>query len=200
MWVGGAILLTLLLAFLLHGIVQTYLAAPVARVLARLQLQYLSLAQANLWMVFITLVALATVASLLRPISALPWPWEDEILHPKTRLNALMTLVGRSRNAYYRHRLNETVADLALEILAERHGLSPQQVKTLILQDRLSLPAPLGDYLRAGLQRNDRASLASNQPAVAQPSSSLEHLDPRLHQMLDYLEHEKWMEESHADQ
>jgi len=178
-----------LLAVLLHGLVESYLAAPAAQALWWLRLQYLRLPQNGIWMIFLLLAYLLFHASLLRPLSSQPWQWEEAVLSPERPLKRLVQLVERSGSAYARRRLCQTVSELAVAALAERTGRSPHQVKAEILQRRLGLPEEVASYISEGLQFG-----VSALPGSAWGIYPRSRVDERLYKTLEFLENEEWME------
>ena len=176
---------------LLHGLVQAYLAEPAARALFWLRLRYLSIPQNVLWMVFLLLAGVLFSASLLRPVNMQPWQWEEQDLSTDRPLKRLARRIERTDSAYARQRVCQVVSELAVRILAARLDLSPHQIKTEILQGRLSLPEDVASYLREGLKLNRRViedGWVRLRAVASQPAEP--GVDPRLIATLEFLENQ----------
>ena len=178
-----------LLAALLRGLVQSYLAEPAAQALWWLHLQYLRIPQDAIWMVFLLAAYLLFFASLRRSARDLPLQWEETAPPVAHSLINLAQLIENVNSGYSRYRLCQQVSELALIALAERTGHSIHQLKTEILERRLNLPEDVASYLREGLRMGEGA-LASHLSGL----TSRSRVDPRLYRTLEFIENEEWME------
>ena len=182
------LLVVLLLALLLHNLVQSFLAAPAAHALWWLRLQYLRIPQSAIWLLLMFLAYLLFHASLLKPVKNQPWQWEQAALSQEQHLKKLTELIEHGGSPNGHRRLAQTISALAVTALSQRTGRSPHQVKADILQHRLDLPEDIASYLSEGLQTGDH-SLFDDLDVL--PDSQL---DPRFMRTLEFLENEEWME------
>lgn len=179
------------LAALLKGLVQSYLAEPAAVALWWLRLQYLRIPQDAIWMVFLLAAYLLFFASLRRSSRDQPLQWEETASPATLSLQNLAHLIENSSSGYERYRLCQQVSELALTVLAERSGHTVHQLRTEILEHRLDLPEDVASYLREGLRMGEGA-LAGNLSRLAtrgQPASA--RVDPRLYKTLEFIENEE---------
>jgi hypothetical protein len=178
-----------LLAILLHSLVQAHLAAPTAQVLWWLRLRFLAIPQDTIWMIFLVLAYLLFYASLFRPRHIQPWQWEEAALSPEQPFSKLVKLVENSSSSHARRRLCQKVSELAVAAIAERTGRSPHQVKSQILGHQIKLPEDVANYIHDGLQSGEPSG-SGDRWGIASQSLA----DTRLIRILEFLENEEWME------
>lgn len=202
-----ALVSMLLLAILLRGLVQSYLAIPAAQALQWLRLQYLRIPQSGIWMVFLIVACLLFLVSILQhsdrrsglsegallaleqPSKRHSWGWEDPALFMEQPLKRLTQLIEH-KGSDSAHHLCQIVSELAVTVLAERTGQSRHQVKAEILQRRLELPEDVASYIRDGLKLGEHT-----QPRWTRGSNPRSRVDERLYKTLQFLENEDWKEQ-----
>jgi hypothetical protein len=184
-----SLLVLALLAVLLRGLVQSYLAQPAAQVLWWLRMQYLRIPQDAIWMVFLLLAYLLFFTSLRRSSRDQPYQYEEIAPPPEQSLNTLRRLIENSGSGYARYRLCQKVSEVALTVLAERTGHPIHLLKTEILEQRIELPEDVASYLREGIRLGEQVLVGSFSGLA-----SRSRVDPRLYKTLEFLENEEWME------
>jgi hypothetical protein len=72
-------------------------------------------------------------------------------LYGEPKIARLARYVAQSNRPFFRHRLNHVVTEIALQVLAYRLQITPQQVRGLLSKSHLDLPAEFQAYFRDGL-------------------------------------------------
>ncbi|HWQ12370.1 MAG TPA: hypothetical protein VNL77_06195 [Roseiflexaceae bacterium] len=148
--IGLGLLLAVLIAAAVRGAVRDAVVAPLLLLLWGASLLLGSLPQALLWGLLVLLAAVLAVRSLsgLR----VPALRRRTVPGPAGRTAAWLRLVQLTgRDEYARWRLAQRLAQLAVELLAEREGLPPQQARRRLEDPSLDAPPAVRAYLRAGL-------------------------------------------------
>ncbi len=140
------------LAWRAQHVVYDLLVVPLWQMAALAGLVFQSLPQPWIWAAFLAVAALIAFRRLA----------EGRIWHRPSRYRAwragglLSDWSGAIERAhsgdYFNWLLARRIAQLAIELLADRRQLSPDEVRRQILADEIAAPAEVREYLKAGLK------------------------------------------------
>jgi hypothetical protein len=112
------------------------------------------LPQALLWFFVIGVIMLFEWKSLAR------WAFPDSRqrrskIDQRGRIEVLADLIRRARReAYFRKKLSQYLADLTFAILAYRKGSTPKRMKKCLESGTLDIPPEMSAYFQAGYERS----------------------------------------------
>jgi hypothetical protein len=183
------------LATLLLEPVRNYLTLPFEFFAWLFRSVYLLIPRHIFWLVFLVLAYWIAIRSLqsrtkepTNEYSHLP----EQYGEPK--IARIVRYITLSYRPFYRHRLNHTLSEIALQAFAYRLQISQQQARLRLSKDQLDLPEEFAEFFKAGLppwplqtnhQSNFLKRLALSKSAQAQ---AIEEVDKALNFLEAYLE------------
>jgi hypothetical protein len=182
------LLSSLLLAFLLRGLVREYVILPLAQFIWYIKGYYGAFPQSLYWIIILAIAALIAITSLVLP----EWDLFKNRKKMRTQggnVQVLAFWIERLRHGTYpRWYIAHELARIALD-LVRRHG-GPEQAWQLRAPD-WSPPESIQSYLESGLG-NSYAEFSRHEP-----SASTQTDDQLVFAALEYLE--KYMESDHEE-
>lgn len=183
------------LAALLLEPVRNYLTLPFEFFAWLFRSVYLLIPRHIFWLVFLVLAYWIAIRSLQshtkepkNEYSHLP----DQYGEPK--IARIVRYINLSYRPFYRHRLNHTLSEIALQAFAYRLQINQQQARLRLSKDQLDLPEDITEFFKAGLppwplqtsqQPNFLKRLTLSRSAQAQ---TIEEVDKALNFLEAYLE------------
>lgn len=139
------------LAYLLKDIMQSLVIDPILYIIWVARLIYLAIPQIIWWGIFLVILAWVVLRSFRGRTKYAP----QGALEEATSRSRLETWYGwieqTSRGDYFKWRLANQFSILAMEILAHRYRLTPEQVKEELAAGHIDLPPDKLAYLQSGL-------------------------------------------------
>jgi hypothetical protein len=148
----GFSFLVTVLAVLLFEPVRRYLALPLEFIAWLFRSLYLLVPRQIMWVIFLVLaywIAINSLQSRAKDPVNEQSPLPDLYAEPK--IARLARYVTQSYRPFFRHRLNHTLTELSLLVLAYRLQTTPQQVRLLLSKGHLDLPPEVLEYFMQGL-------------------------------------------------
>jgi hypothetical protein len=146
-----ALLVAIPLAGWLKDFVRDSLLAPLLELLWLLRLEFESLPQSYLWIILIVIGLLLAAGSLLTSAAprrrGLPPGWDRG--GPVAVTARWLDLAAHG--SYYKWRIARRLSELAVDALAQREHLTPEQVKQRLEEGELNVPPEIRAYVQAGL-------------------------------------------------
>ncbi len=139
------------LGWLLRNAVRAYLADPLMGAVWVGRLLYSSVPQEVVWGVFLVVAYMIAFTSLQRRPQ---WQRPGEKRKARTmeqRVNILARWYLNRNRRYYRHRLQNALTEILVDILAQKQHSSSQDVKIAIRNGRVDLPPDILKYAQEGL-------------------------------------------------
>jgi hypothetical protein len=137
--------------WLIRNAVRAYLADPLMGVVWVGRLLYSSIPQEVVWGAFLVIAYLIAFTSLQRRPQ---WqrPGEKQKARAMEQRVSILARWYLNRNRrYYRHRLQNALTDILVDILAQKQHSSSQDVKIAIRNGRIDLPPDILKYAQDGL-------------------------------------------------
>lgn len=148
-----ALLLLTVLAYLLRDLVRTYLLIPTLYVLWAVRVIYYFIPGSVYWLILLIILINLANRSLSRRLLRPP---RVPLLDRENR-NPIETwahlIQNRSQGDYYRWKLANQFASLALQLIAHREQITPEEVRDRLLDGTLPVPEDLRTWLITGLER-----------------------------------------------
>lgn len=159
-----ALLAAVPLAGWLKDFVRDSLLAPLLELLWLLRLEFESLPQSYLWIILIVIGLLLAAGSLLT--SAMP---RRRGPPPGWDRGGPVEVTARwldlaAHGSYYKWRIARRLSELAVEALAQREHLTPEQVKQRLEIGGLDVPPEIRAYVQAGLSSDLLSQLERPSP------------------------------------
>lgn len=148
----AASFLVTILAVLLFEPVRRYLTLPLEFIAWLIRSIYLLIPRQVTWVIFLALaywIAITSLQSRARSVSTENSPLPE--LYGEPKIARLARYVTQSNRPFFRHRLKHVVTEIALQAMAYRLQITPQQVRNLLSKGRLNLPVEFQDYFKDGL-------------------------------------------------
>jgi hypothetical protein len=147
----GASLVIGLAALLLEP-VRMYLALPLEFIAWAIKSLYLLIPRHIFWVIFLVLAYWIAIHSLQSRAKESAGEYQQKPeQYGEPQIARIARYITLSFRPFYRHRLNHTVSEIALQIFAYRLQTNPQQARQLLSKDQMDLPEEFAGYLKAGL-------------------------------------------------
>jgi hypothetical protein len=187
--------LVTVLAVLLFEPVRRYLVIPLEFVAWLFRSLYLLVPRQVLWVIFLVLAYWMAINSLQSRVKS-PENERSPLpeLYAEPKIGRLARYILQSNRPFFRHRLNHTLAELSLQVLAYRMQTTPQQARLLLSKDRLDLPPWALEYFKEGLppwplQSGQPASFLMRwKPGKQAQAKAIEQAEQALDFLEEYLE------------
>ena len=144
--------LVTVLATLLFEPVRRYLTLPLEFIAWLIKSLYLLIPRQISWVIFLVLaywIAINSLQSRAKDPSNDNAPLPE--LYGEPKIARLARYVAQSYRPFFRHRLNHTLTEISLQVLAYRLQITLQQARSLLSKDRLDLPLDFLEYFKEGL-------------------------------------------------
>ena len=180
------LLVSVVLTFLLRGLMRENIVGPLVYLAWVGQLIFLSIPQIGIWSVFIFIAAIIALRSLTKkqpPPSKIPIP---ETERAKRIGSWAKSIRLRDEDFYYRWQLAQELQKLTVQLLANNERVERSQIRRRLEQGSIDdMPPEILAYLQAGI--TSFAHFADSKPRFrrGKQTSSLD-LDPA--QVIEYLE------------
>jgi hypothetical protein len=140
------------LAALLLEPVRIYLALPLEFIAWVFRSLYLLIPRHIFWLIFLVMAFWIAINSLQSRAKVSSEEYQNSPeQYGEPQIARIARYVTLSYRPFYRHRLNHTLSDIALQIFAYRLQINQQQARLRLSKDYLDLPEEFADYLKAGL-------------------------------------------------
>jgi hypothetical protein len=147
----GASLIVGLTVLLLEP-VRIYLALPFEFIAWAFKSLYLLIPRHIFWVIFLVLAYWIAIHSLQSRTKGSTEEYQQlPEQYGEPQIARIARYITLSYRPFYRHRLNHTVSEIALQVFAYRLQTNPQQARQLLSKDHLDLPKEFAGYLKAGL-------------------------------------------------
>jgi hypothetical protein len=181
-FLGLALIMIALLAFLLRGAVQEWIILPLARFFWLVKGYYGAFPQAAYWIVALAIAGLVAILSFRLP------DWEKQSQHKKWKplpgsVRELSFWIQRGKSGIFpKWHIAHLLAELALDIL-DRRG-TRQKHSQLLIEPDLVPPEKVKNYLEAALTTNSTDYPKPKRFMPVPPTPFDQDLEP----VIDYLE------------
>ncbi len=148
---GAGLGVTLLVALLMLEGVRSFLAYPLTYIAWVATEIYRYTPGWALWGLLLVCMGVVSANSLVRPYS-LRRELEDAATHRRQRrVTLLLHWLDKRNHPFYRHHVNHELTELTARILAQRSGVSLQQMRSALRAQQVEMPPELAAYLERGL-------------------------------------------------
>jgi hypothetical protein len=185
----GALVLILALAWALRELVRGMIAVPMLEALWWLRLYIQATPAWVYWLLFVILAYLIAIGSLKGP-ARLPTNASPTEPAARKRIRQLADWITHTDSAFYQHRLNHEITNLAAELLAQNQRITVAQARQQLAEGKFACPKNIQVYLQAGLPiwpekppptwvgwLNSLPGLKKNEAEITQVSQVLDTLE-----------------------
>ena len=147
----GSFLVAVLSALLFEP-VRRYLTLPLEFIAWLIKSLYLLIPRQIFWVIFLVLaywIAINSLQSRAKDPSNENVPLPE--LYGEPKIARLARYVAQSYRPFFRHRLNHTLTEISLQVVAYRMQITPQQARSLLSKNRIDLHPEFLEYFKEGL-------------------------------------------------